>query len=262
MTNIEEIGIYFISLEKDIKKRENLAKLFKKYFIHMKWIKAINGKELSTIDFYTKQTNYYKKNRQLISPSEIGCLMSHIKTLEAFLSTSKKYALIFEDDIIGTDADIEKILVALQYFDEDCFIYCGGMDGRNSSKYIFGKRQIAKNIFVLPDFSKKHLWRTCSYLVDKKSAKKILDLYNTYSMVADSWGELIDKKTATFATNIFHHPSDLVDSNIENERSLKITYNTISFKKVKNKIINIIFSLYFTAVGYVKIFDTKDANDL
>src|SRR5690606_22765699 len=90
--------IYLISLEKDIQRRIDLEKKFLKSYQSMHWIKAINGKELSAKDYFYYTQQYFNAHKKLITPSEVGCTLSHIQTLEVFLETDEEYCLILEDD--------------------------------------------------------------------------------------------------------------------------------------------------------------------
>lgn len=101
--------IYLISLEQDIQRRSELAQRFPENYPKMHWIKAINSNGFSAKDYFSYATQYFHSHKKMITPSEVGCTLSHIKALEIFLKTDEEYALILEDDIIGEDESIKII---------------------------------------------------------------------------------------------------------------------------------------------------------
>jgi glycosyl transferase family 25 len=84
------IPIYLISLEQDIKRREELQQRFPKNYNNFILIKAIDGRKLSAKDYYDKTITYFIEKKQIMSPAELGCTFSHIKALKEFLKTDAK----------------------------------------------------------------------------------------------------------------------------------------------------------------------------
>lgn len=254
-----DFGIYYISLETDYKRRESLYKKFPIEFTNMTHIQAIDGREQASKDYFKRLSKYYIETRKIISPGEVGCILSHIRAMEEFLKSKNDFALILEDDIIGADDDIQKVRNIFTHINNNSFIHCGGMDGRTSSKYIFGEKSDLGNIYKLPIFSQRHLWRACSYVITRESAKIILDIHKKNVVVADNWS-IIFKDTGLniYASNIFHHPIDLSDSTLESSRQIILqNVSIINFKifiKVFNRTRNIIYSLFYKSIGYSRVF--------
>ena len=168
---------YLISLEQDTQRRNELARRFPQTYPKMQWIKAVNGKELSSKEYFSYAQQYFHNHQKIITPSEVGCTLSHIKALETFLKTKDQYCLILEDDIIGSDEDIEYILGLIEKNKLNDFVLCGGQDGLNYWKYIMAKKNY-DDLYVLPIFSIKLLFRTCSYIVIRITARYILQKQN------------------------------------------------------------------------------------
>lgn len=78
--------IYLISLEQDIQRRTELAKRFPKTYPNMQWIQAVNGKDLSAKEYFSYAQQYFNIHQKIITPSEVGCTLSHIQALEAWQS--------------------------------------------------------------------------------------------------------------------------------------------------------------------------------
>lgn len=258
--NKHRLGIYFISLDKDIDRRNNLKIQFRNQFEEMIHISAVYGKSLNVDTYYQRTASHYSQTGKLLSPGELGCIMSHENSLKAFLESDNKYALILEDDVIGTDIEISKIKNIAAKIKGECFIHCGGMDGRGSEKYIYGYRtDIDETIYTLSKFSYRHLWRACCYIVDKNTAKKLLDIYSSNLVAADHWNIILNKiNTNTYVANLLHHPIELTNSNLENDRLMHQNKNENIFyyiKMARNKIVNIVNVFILKIQGYKKIYE-------
>ncbi|QDF29515.1 glycosyltransferase family 25 protein [Halarcobacter anaerophilus] len=258
------LGIYYISLKKDEQRREKMLNFFPQEFTKMNYVEAIYGKNLMTQEYYSKLIKFFENTGKLITPSELGCLMSHEKALNTFIYSDYKYALILEDDILGSDADIQKIRdFTKKYVGKNFFFHCGGMDGRKSIQYILGHEVNNKGLYLLTSFSIKHLWRACCYAIDKQTAISLLELYKKNIAVADEWNKILPQlNTKVYAANILHHPIELRDSNIECDRKLKNTkINLINFiRKVFVKLINMSNKYFYEFLGYKNIYNRNRKN--
>jgi len=250
MQNIN-IPIYLVSLEQDTKRREELKKRFKNFYNKFIHIKATDGRKLSAKEYYDQTIDYFIKRNKIMSPSELGCTLSHINALEEFMKTDSYYALILEDDVIGNDKDIEKIFEISQKLDQNSLFICGGQDGLSSKKYQFGKEtSLADGLFEVCKFSYQHIFRTCCYVVTKKSAKEILEYHKKCLTLADEWDEFFkNSDTKIYYANILSHPKDLVNSHIEEYRAKFKTKSFIEkifsknfFGRVWKKLYNELYS--------------------
>jgi len=77
-------------------------------------------------DFIRNSTKgYVQKYHKQMSPGELGCTMSHIKALEQFLKSDNDVALILEDDIMGTDENIQKLIdLNVSSIDDNSIVMC------------------------------------------------------------------------------------------------------------------------------------------
>lgn len=258
--------IYLISLEQDIQRRTELAQRFPKTYPNMQWVQAVNGKELTAKEYFFYTQQYFSTHRKIITPSEVGCTLSHIKALEFFLETEDEYCLILEDDVIGNDKDITYINSLVKNSKINDFVLCGGQDGLNFWKYIMAKKNI-DNLYFLPIFSMKFLFRTCSYIVNKKTARYIIKKQKKKLEIADAWYEIFEKSNISLSyLNLLNHPEDLSNSHIENERAdfymneknfFKRIYKQGVFWKIYNRIRNDISRWVLILKGYKQIHKDK-----
>lgn len=223
-------SIYVVSLESDVDKRNRLSKLYPKYFNQFKFFNAIDGRALLAKDYYNQILPEFFLRRRLMSPSEVGCSLSHLQVLKKFQNSSDDFAIILEDDILGTDADLEKIVHIAKSFLEinDDFVFiAGGQEGLAARKYLYGKNvfiqdEVQNDVWSLAAFSVHHVLRTCCYVVTKKSSASIIKYQSNSLTVADFWSLFfVGKSTSFFYSKILRHPLDLKDSVIEKERQKK-----------------------------------------
>lgn len=213
------MDIYLISLEQDIQRRTELAKRFPETYPKMKWIKAINGKELIAKEYFYYMQDYLKKHNRMLTPGEVGCTLSHINALEQFIETEEKIALILEDDIIGNDKDIEKISAIAKQLDQNSILLCGGQTSNGNSHYQLGKKAYIDNVVKLSEFSYQYVYGTCCYVLTRESALQILASHNNYLKVADNWGLFFfNMPFQIYYTNVLHHPDDRTNSHLHSER--------------------------------------------
>lgn len=251
--------IYLISLEQDKLRREVLRENFPQMYPEMQWIKAVNGKELSAKEYFFYSQQYFNEHQKIITPSEVGCTLSHLVALEEFLQTDEKYALILEDDVIGSDDKIRALENITKFLGSNVLLLCGGQEGLIVEKYILGKL-LFKNIYFIPKFSYKFLARTCCYIIDRDAAKKIITSHASNFQIADHWDKILKNNNINFLfTEIIKHPYEN-NSSIEDERSqfyIENFWRRICregvFFKVFNRFRNDFFLIMLLIMGYKKI---------
>jgi len=261
--------IYLISLEQDIKRRKALAQCFPQNYPKMQWIKAINGKELSAKEYFSYVQQFFNIHKKIITPSEVGCTLSHIKALEAFLGTEEEYCLILEDDIFGIDESIqfiEKIIIENKL---DGVVLCGGQIPLQIEKYKLYKH-IRESIFIVPKFSKKFFFGTCCYIVNKQVAKSIIEYQLNNFTKADCWDEILGTHIDLYYIDVLQHPFEMNKSHIEKERTIlyinepnffKRIYKQGVFWKIYNRIRNDVFRWVLILKGHKQIHKQRENDD-
>lgn len=251
--------IYLVSLEKDTTRRDILKKRFTNQYSKFKYHPAVDGRLLFSKDYFNYILKYYVKEKKLMSPGELGCTLSHIEVLTKFLESDSKYALIFEDDIIGSDRDIKAIEGIIPYLDECSIVICGGQNGLLSRYFQFGKPlKYYPDLYLVHPHSYQYIYRTCSYLVTRKAASLILEYQTKHTVVADHWAKIFKNTNIKFYyTNIFHHPTELTSSSIESERlvstNAKFFSKFKSIKKIFKSLYTIIILIILFVMGYRRL---------
>ncbi|MDO5046108.1 glycosyltransferase family 25 protein [Campylobacter sp.] len=228
--------IFLISLKSDEARRHKLKERFNSYD-KFELIDAIDGRVMSAKEYFGYALASFKAYQRLLSPAEIGCALSHMKAYEEFLKSDAKTALILEDDVIGDDEGIKKAFELAEKMSENSILMCGCQNVSTARFSIFGKK-LAENFYLVSKHSHVSVYGTVAYAVNKNSAKALLDTQKEAICTADFWSYLLKKSdTKMYFSDIFKHPSDLSDSNIQEARDsrgygkkgLKAYFNSLKY---------------------------------
>lgn len=256
--------IYLISLEQDTQRRNELAQRFPLTYPKMQWVQAVNGKELTAKEYFSYAQQYFNTHKKIITPSEVGCTLSHIKALETFLETDDEYCLILEDDVIGDDKDLNFIIGLVYKNGINGVLALRSQKGFGYEKYIMAKHH--NDFYRLPSFSVRFIYGTCAYIVNRYSARIILESHRINFEIADIWSNIINKNIDFYYLDLFIHPEDLTTSHIESERAIFYTKEKNFFKriykqglfwKIYNRLRNDIYRWILILKGYKQIHKDK-----
>ncbi|MDT3296873.1 glycosyltransferase family 25 protein [Shewanella sp. SP2S2-6] len=215
-----KIRISIISLEEDKERCLKLVSQISNYKLNCNVVSAVNGKRLTAIEYFMSSKCNTSKlfGRTLLSPSELGCFLSHKKALYDFINSTDEWLLVLEDDV-SVCGDLSYFYEQVPLLPRDGIFILGGQDGLKSfSRVVLSNYSdvVCKVRFG----TKRWLYRTCCYLISKEVAEKILMLMEEFPYMADDWSYISSKtgiKNFYFA-KMFSHPVDLSYSKIELER--------------------------------------------
>lgn len=253
---MQEVGVYYINLEKNKERLQNLKNQFKN-FDKFQRIEAVDGKKLSAFEYFTINENFKNRYFKSISPGEIGCSLSHLKALKTFVKSDKKIAIILEDDINANDEILFEAYEKTKFLGEN-FLLNFYKQKLKISKYFYGK-EISQNLFEISGLTKKFLNSTLAYVCDKTCAKEIIKNQEEILKMADWWSENL--KIAKIYYSPLVSTDETLISEIELDRKhLKINKTSkilkfLSFKIKKHflKFILPFSCVYYKILGYKKI---------
>ena len=182
---LNKFKIYIINLKQSSERRKNIIDQIEKQNIeNYELIEAIDGNKLSE-----EELNHFtfknKKNLNpwgpKLTPSQIGCALSHIKVYRKFIKSDYEYALILEDDAIF-----------LKKFNSDL------------KNFIYKNLKYKKQILLLSELKEflsdpidkneeyeivnvTNAFFTHSYFINKKAAKSIIEFNYPLKTVADNF---------------------------------------------------------------------------
>lgn len=223
------IKSYVINLERDSVRRSEMQMKFPKKFTEASIINAVDAKNESSLKLLSDYNTSCTHNaRSQLSLSEKCCAISHLIALTDFVKSDAEWCIIFEDDILGTDQDIQAATEIISNIHHGGLLILGGQDGMKNSKYLSGTRTHLPNVWFIPSIARRFIYRTCCYAADKSTAKGIIAKQSKCLHRADDWKWLTRDGENLFYTKILKHPTDLTMSNIEASRT-QISDNLIDF---------------------------------
>jgi GR25 family glycosyltransferase involved in LPS biosynthesis len=160
--DINLLKVYVISLEDRLDRRKEINYGLTRNNIAFSFI---NGIQLKSGRSKIHPKYFTELSRKHLTEGSIGCILSHYKTMKAFLKSSYKYCLILEDDAIVSYGFKTKMISVMKLLPLDFDIcYLGGKTPYDYGLWVSG------SIFK-PIFPRKGAY---SYLVSEQGAKKII----------------------------------------------------------------------------------------
>src|SRR5262249_32827480 len=179
---------------------------------------GVDGQALSAAEYYKIMMRAYAKHKQIITPSEVGCALSHLQMLGEFLNSSEQIAIIFEDDVLIRAQSVGILHMALEFVGQsDILVACS----QPIDHQIRGLR-LAEHTecFEVHKNYRGVVKQTCAYVVGRKAAEHILRIQNKGLWLADEFRVLCpDKGRLLFCDAFSHHKRS---SNIKNEARLRL----------------------------------------
>ena len=182
---IEKFKVYIVNLKKDKNRRANIIKEIKKQNIKdYEIIDAIDGNKINPhrLRIFTFQN---KKNlnpwNSKMSPSQIGCALSHIKVYKKFLKTDFEIALIFEDDAIflhNFNQNLIKLILKNFKYNKQIILL-------SELKEFYNKILDSYKNFKIVEVS--NAFFTHAYFINRNAAKAIISFNYPVKTIADNF---------------------------------------------------------------------------
>ena len=171
--------IYVINLDRDVERMASLAGSLRGLNLTYVRVSAVLGKEVPDWEKLVDAELYGVRNRlPMPRPGEVGCYLSHLKAMEAFLRTDAPWCVILEDDVEVRPECVE-VLAALGRKDDwdlvKLFCFHSGLPVR--------KRALTATHHLVV-----HLTRTTSsaaYAVNRRAAEILLKSMRSISEQVD-----------------------------------------------------------------------------
>lgn len=212
----EKFKIYVVNLKKDKDRRKNIINEIEKQNIKdYEIIDAINGNELN--DKELNNASYKDKNlinpwNIKMSPSQVGCALSHIKIYKKFIETEYNLALILEDDAVfvqNFSEEIKKLIIKNIKYKKQILLL-------SELKEFFSKPMDKNNSHEIVNVT--NAFFTHSYIINKEAAKSLIEFNYPVKTIADNFvffkiycgikitglnPYLLDQDNKNFKTTIF-----------------------------------------------------------
>lgn len=225
--------VYIINLFEDIRKRNYIHILFKKYKINYNLI-IVDRVDKKIYDKLLPNGN--------ISISELGCCMSHMWCLFDIIKNKYENSLIFEDDVILSKTFIESFLNVFKIKPKIDFLMLGAHD-YNFSKLHFKN---VKNGLYRPEINCKNLFGAHANFYSNLGAKKMFNIRLTnLSFFDNEYNLLFD----TLPNSYICYPNlaiaNVSESSINHEKAFfseqEIGYYNMCFDNINLNDYNLIY---------------------
>lgn len=212
--------IYVISLARENQRVDEFKHRFHELMDKIMFVDAIDLRRGEDANALCMPAPCRRNHRKPLVATEKGCALSHMKAYATFLSNeSLNWALILEDDILGSPRDLERIRDALAILPKDGFLLCGGQEGKNGARFLYGKKTRMNDLYELPPFVWNFMSGACCYAVSRSAARAVLDSQQRCLDRADNWIDLLPIKTPVYYLPVLAHPLLMETSHIDVARN-------------------------------------------
>lgn len=162
-----------------------------------------------------------------VDTPEQSCAAGHVNILSSFLEGDRKSIVVLEDDvsIAGlTKENLSSIVSYVESASKPMVFILGGQEGIRSSFYFVGRRTYEFDFDCWEEFfSKKYLFRTCCYVMNRSAASLYCSRNSLFRFRADDWSTLLpDGRFFLVEQSLLTHPKELRDSTIQGTRTTDI----------------------------------------
>ncbi len=182
---IEEFKIYIVNLKKDEKRRENIIREVKKQNLtNYEIVDAVDGSKLNQNELNNatfKNKKHLNPWNSKMSPSQIGCALSHIKVYEKFIKTGFEVALILEDDAIFVrdfNNNLKQLILKNFKFKKQIVLL-------SELKEFHGKALDSVDNYEIVNVS--NAFFTHAYMINKEAARSIISFNYPVKTIADNF---------------------------------------------------------------------------
>lgn len=182
---INKFKFYIINLKQSNERKKNIInELNKQNITNFQIIDAIDGNKLSEEELETF-TFGNKKNFNTwgpkLTPSQIGCALSHIKIYKKFLKSNYEFAFILEDDAIFLrkfDTELKNFIIKNLKYKKQIMLL-------SELKEFLTKPLDNNQNYEIVNVT--NAFYTHSYLINKEAAKSIINFNYPLKTVADNF---------------------------------------------------------------------------
>lgn len=179
---------FVIHLEEDVLRGKHVRQQLDAAGLAFEWLKAIRGSTLSAADraiHYDDRKAKWRQARSL-TPSEIGCALSHVKLYRTLAKREVDRALVLEDDVV-IPPFLPELLDELEpLLPPEVPVVCLLSEAQiqNTTR----RQSLLRGQFVFDDYQSGFF--TSSYIVTKAAAEILGNELYPVCDVADCWARL------------------------------------------------------------------------
>ena len=207
---------YVVSLPTDVTRRQKIGHELSAANIPYDFFDAVYGQDLSVTEYFELGVS---RSQRILSPSELGCSISHLNILKKLVASGHNSFVILEDDVSVRSSQLYQKFSQTKLLDNTLYIL-GGQEGLRRAKVLKAVRNDRHKSFN--KWFSYFFQRTCCYAGTAVMFQKMMAYLDSQTprILADDWPKIVfgsDIKRLEYWP-IFSHPNDLAQSHIEQER--------------------------------------------
>lgn len=166
-------------------------------------VNPIFGSKFSSVVYFNHILPAYNSSGKLLSPSELGCALSHISIYKKIIEADQP-AIIFESDIIPSDKALKRAIKLCENSNVE-FIHLGRHPSTAYGTFFKGTKAETLNLFIVDPA--RDFYGAFAYYITTKTAKELLKYHAESIKLADSWASFFLTSTITpYHLPLFNHP--------------------------------------------------------
>jgi len=217
---------YVINLDKDTVRWQRINEHLQDQGIEAERVDAVYAADLPSEDIAKVYNNQINEQQFFLplKPAEIGCFMSHLKTLHSFLAQEEKpYAVILEDDVefIGPAEDYHAQWLSAVQTEKPIMLKLYArrpIDGKHTYK-LLGANSVRPRLVPLG---------TQAAVINRAAAEQLLATWQQFGMPVDvayqHWWQHGVEVQVTVPNHINEISEEVGGSNISNKQTLPFSY--------------------------------------
>ena len=186
-SKVRDMQVFVVNMAKDMDRREFITRQMDELGLEFEFFTAIVGKDLSLVELRQHYNSLKAKRNQCrnLTPSEIGCALSHIGLYRLILERQLPMALILEDDTIlsnGIKDVLDRLQTYLQTEHPMITLLSPVNKTKGASVHTLGSRHQI--------YSYKRGFFTNGYIITRAGARALIKFLYPVGDVADCWARL------------------------------------------------------------------------
>jgi GR25 family glycosyltransferase involved in LPS biosynthesis len=242
--SLSRIGMYYINLDRSPERDRYIRHEFGRYDLQPIRIPAVDGRKIVHTSSGVVDGTRFRVDCN-ISPSELGCTLSHLKAIKKAHTDGHEMALVFEDDV-----SLELVRHWDVTIEELCRSAGSEWDIIHMSAYL-------RNVSPLSSPLTLHrgaAWSTAGYLIHRRGMRKILD-----TTTRSDGGIVMESKKSAVADSFLYNT---VHTMIPN-RVFFVTFNSLASMNsvIHSKHNNMHIKYSLMAASRLRLIDTRPPSD-
>lgn len=184
-------------------------------------IEPVSGPNLLASRYFNYAVKRYNNFGKLLSPSEVGCTLSHLSIYKQLVN-AESAALIFESDIEVTEKQLLKAISISEVSGVD-FLHLGWHPNVYYGKYFRGRCLRDEPFWEVDHLN--DFYGAFAYYITPKIAKDLISFHENLNR-ADAWAHFFHEKNyKAYFYGIFWHPRARGQLNSERDCVSSSVYN-------------------------------------